>query len=137
MWSHCSAACNGCCADLATTTRAGRKLVERADFPDAEAVKNLHQNALGRRDALQQPVCLSRLRIGRAGLDGPAQIVNDLQQLAGKIRDRVLLGVFRAPFALAPGILRLGQRPHQAVAQRGNFGCQIGFFTFVFALAGN
>src|ERR1700704_268566 len=50
-----------------------------------------------------------------AGLDGPAQIVNDLQQLAGKIRDRVLLGVLRAPFTLTPGIFGLGQRPHRPI----------------------
>ena len=101
------------------------RLVEGVQFRDAEAIQNLSQNAVGGGNSLDQSVCLSRSRVGRAGFDGTPQIVDDLQQLAGKVRDRVLLRVLLAPFPLAPGILGLGQRPHQPLAQGGVFGCEI------------
>jgi hypothetical protein len=44
-----------------------------------------------------QSVSLVRLCIRRAGADGTTQIVDNLQQLAGKVRDRVLPGVLLAP----------------------------------------
>jgi hypothetical protein len=77
------------------------RLVEGVQFRDAEAILNLSQNAVGGGYSLDQSVCLSRSRVGRAGFDGTPQIVDDLQQLAGKVRDRVLLRVLLVPFPLA------------------------------------
>src|SRR3981189_724012 len=78
------------------------RLVEGADFLDAESIENLCQNAISGGHALDQSVCLSSVPLG--GAEGTAQIVDNLQQLAGEVRDRVLLGVLRPPFALSPGI---------------------------------
>jgi hypothetical protein len=106
------------------------RFVECVEFFNAEAIQNLCQNTFGGRNALYQSASFPCLCIGRAGVDGTAQIVEHLQQLAGKVRDRVLLGVLLAPFALTPRILGLGQRPHQPVAQRSDFGFEIGVFGF-------
>src|ERR1700676_983721 len=99
------------------------RLVEGVDFLDAEAIENLCQNPVGGGNALDQSVCLSSVPIG--GTEGTAQIVDNLKQFAGKVRDRVLLGVLRAPFTLTPGILGLGQRSHQPLTQSSDFGCRL------------
>src|ERR1700761_4288402 len=99
------------------------RLVEGADFLDAESIENLCQNAIGGGHARDQSVYLSSVPLG--GAEGTAQIVDNLKQFAGEVRDRILLGVLRAPFTLTPGILGLGQRPHQPLTQCCDFGCRI------------
>jgi hypothetical protein len=58
------------------------------------------------------PYAFFSLRVGRASGSGAAQIVYNLQQFAGKVRDGVLLGVLHAAFTLTTDIFGLGQRAH-------------------------
>ena len=106
------------------------RLAEGVEFLDAEAIQNLCQNTFGGGNALYQSVSLVRFCIRRAGADGTTQIVDNLQQLAGKVRDRVLPGVLLAPLTLAPCILNLGKRPHQPFTQRRDFRRGIVVFAF-------
>jgi hypothetical protein len=76
------------------------RLVEGIDLLDAEAFQDLRQDAIDGGNALDQSISLSGIRVRRGSADGATQIVDDLQQLAGKAGDRVLPGVLRAPFTL-------------------------------------
>ena len=62
-----------------------------------------------------QCVVLDRLGTLGGGSNRPLEIVGNHQQLARKIRDRVLLRLLRCAFSAPPDVFRVCKRTQQAI----------------------
>src|SRR4051812_19603252 len=81
--------------------------IERIDPLHSESPEEFCEQLVGRYYPADPAICGGLIRSGGARLNGPMEIVDNLQQFAGEVRYCISLGVIRASLALSARIFGL------------------------------
>src|SRR5258706_14119208 len=90
-------------------------LAECLDLADTEVAERLFEKTSGRTHSFDQCGLLERLGTLGGGANRPLEIVGNDQQLARKIRDRVLPHLLCCAFSASPDVFRVCKRTQQAI----------------------